>query len=113
MIYFILLRISSLYLPDLISALYLLPTNSMKFLFNEFRMNLAISLPSFPSEISIKYLLFESKIFCFIKSNMDILFSISLFSSYLYLKFSLKISLIFDVEFSKPPKFLYRERIPT
>ena len=70
-IYLILLSISSLYLPDLISFLYLLPTNSMKFLFKELRRYFTISLPSFPSETSIKYLLFGSKIFFLIASKIE------------------------------------------
>ena len=40
-------------------------------LFKEFRRYLIISLPSFPSEISIKYRLFGSKIFLFIASKIE------------------------------------------
>ena len=74
-IYFILLRISSLYLPYFISFLYLLPTISIYPFFTVSKIYLIISLASFPSEISIKYLLFESRILLLIISIISEFFS--------------------------------------
>ena len=112
-IYFILLRISSLYLPDLISALYLLPINSVYFLFIFFNKYFIISLAEFPSDISIKYLLFSSIIFFLIISKISKLSSIFTFSSNLCLNSSLNILLIISVLSSKPPKFISKHKIPT
>ena len=112
-IYLILLSISSLYLPDLISALYLLPINSVFFRFNLLNKYFTISLAEFPSDISIKYRLFSSMIFFLIISNISNFSSNLTFSSNLCLNSSLNISFILSVLSSNPPKFISKLSIPT
>ena len=110
-IYLTLFRISSVYFPDLESATYLLPTNSIYFLFNFFSKYLTISLPLFPSDISIKYLLLGSFTFFSMASKTEkLLFKLTVSSNFLYLL--LKISKIFMLVSSIPPKFLFRDWIP-